>query len=159
VNNTVDLIWLQRDRQQPEDLIQLWEDYRFMAHCESIWSRANPAPVTRKDWNRAQQILLAQKVTRTTIQILEAIACIQNRQAWLLFKLHILMDFSWNDLRTAICSLRSFNGQELLLANLPWISIRCMFQEQIDSVRWTLICGAMRSMDRITHGAVAPWMV
>jgi hypothetical protein len=81
VNNTVDFVCLQRDRQQPEDLIQLWEDYRFMAHCESMWSRANPAPVTWKVWNRAQQILLAQKVTRTTIQILEAIACVQNHQA------------------------------------------------------------------------------
>jgi hypothetical protein len=79
-----------------------------------------------------------------------------------LFKIHFLLDFSWDELRTAICSLRSFIGdkEEGLLTKLLIVALDpTLFPVPFDSIVWGLACGSLRVMQRILRGELGKYIV
>ncbi|KAJ7821022.1 hypothetical protein B0H14DRAFT_3146902 [Mycena olivaceomarginata] len=141
------LNWLKRSRPLPEDLIRLWEDYRFMSSCEFIWQKSGTRGgwLTKKDRSRYQRVLSA---SPSLIRVLQAIECCREIT---LFEIHILLDFSWDELRMVICSLCSLMGNErkdiekVLLVALEVFPAR-------DSISWDLACGSMRALWQILEG-------
>ncbi|KAF7377491.1 AAA-16 domain-containing protein [Mycena sanguinolenta] len=108
------LNWLKKIQPLPEDLIQVWQEYRFMHYFEII-AAPKPDQVTQEDWNRSYQVL--SQASPSLLRILRARTLINDDDhKYLLFRIHLLLDISWDELRMAICSLRSFRDGEI--ANL-----------------------------------------
>jgi hypothetical protein len=153
-------ICLQESQPLPEDLIQLWEDYQFMAYCEQIWIDAQfedrQFEVTSSDRDHSYQIL--SQASPSLIRILQAIRFIP----WdglipsgYLFKIHFRLDFSWNELRTVISSLRSLihdEGEELMRKLLIVSLDPTLFPVHFDLIMHDLACGSLRVIQRILRG-------
>jgi hypothetical protein len=130
-----------------------------MAYCESIWSHDDLDQVTRGDWDNTSQTLL--QASPALITILQAINFIQDRKSLLLLKIHLLLDFSWSELRIEICFLHLFTGHGWFIANLFTIAqAPTLFPAPFDSIMHDLACGALRVNQKILHGEVtqALWM-
>ncbi|KAJ7857643.1 hypothetical protein B0H14DRAFT_686406 [Mycena olivaceomarginata] len=115
------LAWLKKTQPLAGDLIQLWEDYHFMLHCEEVWVNllwfSSDIQVTAQDRDQAYWILLL--VSPSLIKILQATEVIFPESNSILFRLHIIFNFSWEELRAVICSLRSLlppEGDRILQA-------------------------------------------
>ncbi|KAF8201233.1 hypothetical protein K438DRAFT_641333 [Mycena galopus ATCC 62051] len=161
-HQTIDMVidWLKRSQPLSEALIQLWEDYRFMQYCQIRWfrceSRFHKTPqITPEDWNQGKQILL--QAPPSLIKILQAIVCITSCQ--LLLNLHVLLGFSWDELRMAICPLLPFISQGTLIANLLIVAKDpTAFPIDFHSIARNLTCGAFRVMLQIVNGEAASWV-
>ncbi|KAJ7878781.1 hypothetical protein B0H14DRAFT_1628944 [Mycena olivaceomarginata] len=70
----------------PADLVELWEDYRYMCYTGTP-SRQRTVYVLGVD----------RSTSGDTVRLLD---------------IHVLLDVSWNDLRAAICSLRPIIGED-----------------------------------------------
>jgi hypothetical protein len=153
-NIIVILICFQKSQPQPKDLIQLWEDYQFMDYCEQIWIQDREPEVTWSDWDHCSQIL--SQTSPSCIRILQAIKFI-SRPSYNLFKIHFLLDFSWDELRTAICFLRSpMRDEEELLPTLSIVALDpSLFPPPFDSIMWDLACGSLRVMQQIIRGELS----
>ncbi|KAJ6509809.1 hypothetical protein DFH09DRAFT_1435590 [Mycena vulgaris] len=103
------IIWLKKCSAPPAPVIELWQNYRFIIHCDSIFKhRQIPAP--RGFSNAACHAILSQSP-----ELLRVI------QAWWVWDatychpmglLHIrrLLDIPWDELEASIGPLRSFPG-------------------------------------------------
>jgi hypothetical protein len=72
----------------------------------------------------------------------------------LILKIHTLMDFSWDELRMAFCSLRSLmlhEGEELIRI-MPIVALDMALSRA--PFLWDLTCGCLRVMQRILSGEV-----
>jgi hypothetical protein len=136
----------------PEDLIQLWEDYRFMNDCEQRWNEGGELEVTGADRDHCSQIL--SQASPTLVRILHAIGFIilQGDDAWVLFQIHFFLNFSWEELRTAMCSLHPLihDKEEGLLSKLMIVALDpTLFPVPFDLIMWDLACGSLHVMQQI----------
>jgi hypothetical protein len=72
----------------------------------------------------------------------------------LMFKLHILLDVSWDELRLAVCSLRLLmgHGGDRFIKSMPKVALGLtLFPVHLP---WDLTCGCMRVMRQILSGEV-----
>ncbi|KAF7369281.1 WD40 repeat-like protein [Mycena venus] len=148
------LHWLKKSLPPREDLIQLWEDYRFMLHCAKIWSDGIEILFTRTVRDFYCQILSS--APPPLIKILQAVKCMDRKSYSLLFQIHILLDFSWDKLRTAICSLRSLIGEEEEPINNVWIVANdpTVFPVRFESMMLDLARGSLSVIRQIFNGQV-----
>ncbi|KAJ7899401.1 hypothetical protein B0H13DRAFT_796377 [Mycena leptocephala] len=148
------LNWLKKSQPQPKDLIQLWEDYRFMNDCEQRWDEGGELEVTGADRDHCSQIL--SQASPSLIRIIQAIRLIPtNVYATHLLKIHFLLDFSWDELRTTICSLRLLVGEEgegLLIKLFHVLLDPTLFPVPFDLIMWDLACGSLHVMQQILRG-------
>jgi hypothetical protein len=143
----------QKGQPLAEDLIQLWEDYQFMDHFELIWYKDRQLEDTWSDRNYCHQILL--QSSPSLIKILQAIKFLQRDGDSLLFQIHFLLDFSWDELRTSICSLRSLihNEEDELLIKLLIVALDpTLFPVPFDLIMWDFACGSLHVMQQILRG-------
>jgi hypothetical protein len=139
----------------PEDLIQLWEDYLFMDSCEEIWTYGRDLEITWSDQDHCRQIL--SQASPSLVRILHAIRFIllQGDDTWVLFQIHFFLNFSWDELRTAICSLRPLihEKEEGLLNTLSTVALDpTLFLLPFDLIMWDLACGSLHVMQQILRG-------
>jgi hypothetical protein len=145
----------------PTHLIQLWEDYRFMVHCETIWCQDNrrKIQVTEKDRDHCHQIL--SQVSPSLLRILQSINFItyplhhvDYSTQLLIFKIHALLDFSWDELRVAFCSLRSLIGHERVrfIRKMPTVAFDMTLSPA--DLFWDLTNGYLHVLRRIISGEV-----
>jgi hypothetical protein len=125
-----------------------------MDYCEQIWTQHDNIQITAQDRNHCSGILL--QASFSLIRILQAIRFIQ---FGLLFKLHFLLDFSWDELRTMICSLRSLTVCEEeergFIRNVSVVALDpILFPVPFDLIMRDLACGYLRVMQRILRGEV-----
>jgi hypothetical protein len=152
------IICFQKSQPLAEDIIQLWEDYQFMNYCDQIWYQGRDE-VIWSDREHCSQIL--SQASPSLIKILQAIRFCPSGFR-LLFKIHLMFDFSWDELRTAICSLRS-----LVCEKERWlireVSIDALnptrFQVPFDSIMWDLACGSLCAMQRILGGELDNYLM
>jgi hypothetical protein len=79
----------------------------------------------------------------------------RENSSWVLFEIHFLLDFSWDELRMAICSLSSliYNEEDGLLSKLLIVALDpILFSVPFDLIVWDLACGSLRVMQRILWG-------
>jgi hypothetical protein len=142
----------QKSQPLPEDLIRLWEDYQFMHSCSLIWHRGRKLEVISADQNRCCQIF--SRAAFPLIRILQVIRLLSQDQDPLLFIIHFLLDLSWDELRTVICSLRGENLEgKGLLKKVSMVALDpTLFPVPFDLIMWDLVCGFIRVMQRILRG-------
>ncbi|KAJ6482451.1 hypothetical protein C8R45DRAFT_1001497 [Mycena sanguinolenta] len=132
-----------------------------MHYFESMWKSKDKSvqdQVTREDWNRSQQIL--SQVSPSLVRILQAGSLIGNHQLQgLLFEIHLLLDVSWDELRTTICSLRSFTDEKMLLATLVVARQSAPNLAHFDTIMSDLACGVIRVIQQIVRGELSPSLI
>jgi hypothetical protein len=148
------VIWIcfQKSQPLPEDLIQLWEDYQFMNYCEQIWYRNRGLEVTCLDRDHCSRIL---SQAPSLIKILQVIKILQGDITPPLFQIHFMLDFSWDELRTAICSLCSLvcDEEEGFLSKLLNVALDpTIFPVHFDLIMWNSACNSLRVMQQIFRG-------
>jgi hypothetical protein len=148
-------IYFQKSQPQPKDLIQLWEDYQFIDYCEQIWIEDRALEVTWSDRDHCSHIL--SQASPTLVRILHTIRFIilQWHDTWVLCQIHFLLNFSWDELRTAICSLRSLihDKEEGILNTLSTVALDpTLFPLPFDLIMWDLACGSLHVMQQILRG-------
>jgi hypothetical protein len=124
-----------------------------MAYCEQIWYQDSrrQTQVTEEDRGHCHEIL--SQVSPSLIRILQAIKFITYAQI-LIHKTHILLDFSWDELRVAFRSLRLLIGHEGdgLIRIMPKVAFDMAFSRE--ALLSDLTCGCLRVMRRILSGEV-----
>ena len=76
-----------------------------------------------------------------------------------MIEIHFLLEFSWDKLRTVICSLRTLVDKEELEAEPiknMWIVANdpTVFPVQFESMVWDLTCGSLRVIRQMLRGEV-----
>ncbi|KAJ6551270.1 hypothetical protein B0H19DRAFT_1157061 [Mycena capillaripes] len=156
------LDWLKRSQSLPEDLVHLWEDYCFMSHYESILHgqrEFNGIQVTEKDWDHYRQMLL--QASPSFLRIFRAIPFVHGwTQGWTscLLSVRMQLNISWDELRIALCFLRSLKDQDggdlegfimkVLIVALDHTLLPCNF----DSMMWDLACSTLYAMLQVVRG-------
>ncbi|KAJ7918032.1 hypothetical protein B0H13DRAFT_308633, partial [Mycena leptocephala] len=157
----VDMVleWLKQNQPLATDLIQLWEAYHFMAYYERVWYQGSGREnqVTEEDRGHCHQIL--SQVSPSLLRILQTIKFITYpayhpyyHPEALILKIHALLNFSWDELRMAFCSLRSLigYGEEGLIRNMPIVAFDMVISPA--HLLWDLACSCLRVMRRILSG-------
>ncbi|KAJ7757355.1 hypothetical protein DFH07DRAFT_460273 [Mycena maculata] len=148
------LDWLKKFRPLPDDSIRLWDDYRFMFYCAALWV-INP-----RRTNTAQNtVALALRASPQLLRILQAYAVLYRtpgEDLWL--KIRLLLDFSWDELRTIIRSLRPVTDDRL--RELPsLVSDPTLFPNfHVDSILSDLGRGRLTLMEKLIRGE-ADWNI
>jgi hypothetical protein len=101
------------------------------------------------------------QVSPSLLRILQAITFISYDSTTLrfylptlIFKIHTLLNFSWDELRMAFCSLRSLilhEGEELIRI-MPIVALDMVISPA--HLLWDLTCGGLGVMRRILSGEV-----
>ncbi|KAJ7165547.1 hypothetical protein C8R43DRAFT_986762 [Mycena crocata] len=98
------LDWL-KAQQSPEDLIQQWEDYHLMAVFDNICAEA--AREARDNEKEMQGILRVFETSPQLTRIIHAYRLLITGNFFAtLFEIRLALDYSWEELRLAICPLR-----------------------------------------------------
>jgi hypothetical protein len=124
-----------------------------MLLCEAIWNackRTEPKPVLHT-FPELLSVTSPQLIT-----ILRAFACTSN-WGYSLLQLHILLNISWDDLRSVICALRTNVGQdEQRLRALFFFasSLALPADPNFDSTIWGFAQGGLQVMKRIFAGEI-----
>ncbi|KAJ6551280.1 hypothetical protein B0H19DRAFT_1378054 [Mycena capillaripes] len=152
------LDWLKKSQPLPDDIIRVWEDYHFMSYCESEWDKPK-IQVTGKDWSRYHQVL--SQASPSLLKILRAIPLVVHYgMTSHLFKTRLLLDFSWDEMRTAFSSLRSLkdqDGGEDFIRKVSNVALdRGLLPWSFDSMMWDFACGALHALQQIVRGEVDP---
>jgi hypothetical protein len=125
-----------------------------MDNCEQMWLHGRKLEgLTGSDRDRCSQIL--SRASPTLIQILQTIEFLHYNGSSLLFQIHLLLDFSWDELKTVICSLRLLIGDEgegLLTKLFHVLLDSTLFPVPFDLIMLDLACGSLRLMQRILKG-------
>ncbi|KAF7372914.1 NACHT domain-containing protein [Mycena sanguinolenta] len=125
--------WLQNSPSVPTNVIQLWEDYAFMLSIDNMHRYGNIAPFVKHIVSPSPELL----------RILLSMGFI----SWGIWELPTILDLTWTDLRTTLCSLRSqLVGDDHALpihqpqVDYPWVArdlalhlIRMMVKNHIDT--------------------------
>ncbi|KAF7334873.1 putative nwd2 protein [Mycena sanguinolenta] len=85
--------WLKKSPLAPTDVIQLWEDYAFMFSIGTIYAHIRCDPSVEHIVSPSPELL-------RILVLMGFLRC----QLW---ELPTKFDFTWTDLRTALCSIRS----------------------------------------------------
>jgi hypothetical protein len=129
-----------------------------MNYCEEIWNEGTDLELTSSDLDHCSQIL--SQAFSSLMRILQAMTFIP-LGLYQLFKIHFLLDLSWDELRTTICSLRPLDneGEGLMqkLLSVPLASTP--FLVPVDSVMWDFACGSLRVMQRTLRGKLDKYIV
>jgi hypothetical protein len=126
-----------------------------MLRCEDIWFIGKKIQVSRQDRDRAYWILSL--VSPSLLRILQATELISRQSHFILFRLHIIFNFSWEELRAVICSLRPLlgtKGDQILRAIYIVALDPTLFAQHSDSLLWDKVSGSLRFMLQILHGEV-----
>ncbi|KAJ7097696.1 hypothetical protein C8R44DRAFT_369215 [Mycena epipterygia] len=106
------LAWLKKIEPRPDTLIQLWKDYHFMLLCDSMWMEEKKFMGwgTNMDLQNCREVL--SKAPPQLLKILHAYRLVPDdtMEYLSLFNIHFLLDLSWDELRKAICPLRTLMG-------------------------------------------------
>lgn len=134
-----------------------------MVYCETIWCQnaRRRIEVTEDDRDHCHQTLL--QVSPSLTRILQLIPFITYPSEsfhpyyyaeLLIFKIHVLLDFSWDELRMAFCSLRSLIGHEGdgFTRNMPIIALDMALSPA--PILWELTHSCLCVMRRIISGEV-----
>ncbi|KAJ7445938.1 hypothetical protein B0H11DRAFT_2249115 [Mycena galericulata] len=139
--------WLKKFPVLCEDVIPSSEDYRFMLLCEQAWN-APPTELSKiQNLDKYHQVLL--QVSPQLIRILRACKFFPIELTNILYRLHHLLDLSWDELRLTICSLRELVGedtdrlQELFAFTL---NSTLIVEHNFDSIVRDLVWGALYSI-------------
>jgi hypothetical protein len=119
-----------------------------MVDCEEIWGQGQELEVNSSDQDHCSWIL--SQASPSLIRILQAIKFLQ-RKGCSLFQIHFLLNFSWDELRTSICSLRSLihdEGEELLRKLLITTLDPTLFPVPFDLIMWDLACSSLHVMQQ-----------
>ncbi|KAJ7737215.1 hypothetical protein B0H14DRAFT_497334 [Mycena olivaceomarginata] len=161
------LDWLKQDRPIPKDLIQVWEDYDFMLYCELAWKLETEIEVTAEDWDQSHKILL--QASPSLIRILQAVFLIQppptdhdiypevmHTKETFLCKIHMMLNISWGELRTVLCSLRPLiHGGEQLIKTMLIVALDpTLFPPCFDSILWALACGSLNAIQQLLSSEI-----
>jgi hypothetical protein len=123
-----------------------------MDYCEQMWSGDRELEITSSDWDHCRQIL--SQASPSLIRILQVIRVITPSDINLL-RIHFLLDFSWDELIMAICSLRSFihDKEEGLLTKLMIVALDLtLFPVPFDMIMWDLACSSLHVIQQILRG-------
>jgi hypothetical protein len=125
-----------------------------MNSCEKIWLQAKEIGIeaTSSDREHCSRIL---SQAPSLIKILQVIKFLQGDITPPLFQIHFMLDFSRDELRTAICSLRSLicDEEEGFLSKLLNVALDpTIFPVHFDLIMWELVCKSLRVMQRILNG-------
>jgi hypothetical protein len=121
-----------------------------MYYCEQRWTHASILKVTQSDQDHCRQIL--SQASPSLIRILQTIKVLQG---WGLLTIHFLLDFSWDELRTVICSLCSLmhNEREVLIRKLFIVALDpAHFPMPFGSIMWDLACVSLCFMQQTLRG-------
>ncbi|KAF7369733.1 NACHT domain-containing protein [Mycena venus] len=101
------LYWLKKFSSMPEGLIHLWEDYSFMGLCDEAWSGFESTDEQQSD-------ICHDILTQTSPQLIRILYAYRALSTagmptlyWYLFRIHFCLGLSWEELRAAICPLRT----------------------------------------------------
>ncbi|KAJ7489213.1 hypothetical protein FB451DRAFT_1224054 [Mycena latifolia] len=132
--------WLQKMNPPPDDLIQFWRDCEFMLLCDEVWSRTVLATcrpsVQLPSINLSPQILRILHAYQSLTYVSGGTLTIQ----YPIKAMHLLLELSWDELRTAIYSLA-----QLLIST---------FVSDLTPVRLDMARGFLRLVKRIETGEV-----
>jgi hypothetical protein len=122
-----------------------------------IWLHAKEIGLEATSSDRDHCSRILSQASSSLIRIVQAIRFIPPYfyGAILLLKIHFLLDFSWDELRIAICSLRSLicdEGKDLMRKLLIVALDPTFFPVPFDSLMWDLAHGSLRVMQRILRG-------
>ncbi|KAJ6587260.1 hypothetical protein B0H10DRAFT_815224 [Mycena sp. CBHHK59/15] len=115
---TMDAIisWLNKISPLSQDLVNLWGDYRFMVFfnhiCWDLHDFNNLGSLPEQD---CLQVLCQVIECPLLARILHAYmwgAIDGDESGFSLFEAHVLLDVSWDDMRTAVCRLRPIIGRD-----------------------------------------------
>jgi hypothetical protein len=109
--------------------------------------------VTGSDQDHCSQILL--QASPSLIRILQAIRFLEQHRYSPLSQIHFLLNFSWDALRMAICSLRSlrYDDEEVPLTKLGIVALDpTLFPVPFDLIMWDLACGSLSVMQQRVRG-------
>jgi hypothetical protein len=126
-----------------------------MNSCEEVWYQDRELEVVSSDWDHCSQIL--SQACPSPIRILQAIKFISPEWHYRrhMLKIHFLLNLSWDELRTAICSLRPLihNKEEGLLNTLSTVALDpTLFPLPFDLIMWDLACSSLHVMQQILRG-------
>ncbi|KAF7330605.1 NACHT domain-containing protein [Mycena sanguinolenta] len=149
------LNWLKKSQPFPEDLIQVWREYRFMQYFASVAACIAPTQVNQVDQNRSYQVL--SQASPLLLRILQAGTSI-NPYMPLLFQIHFFLDISWNELRTAICSLRSFMDSEIVILFIV-AKKSATIAANFNSLVLDFTRGALRFVQKVLRAEFPRWIM
>jgi hypothetical protein len=124
-----------------------------MHYCDSIWSNGEKVQIIRKSRRDYWQIL--SQASPSLNRILQATEIIPWDGNSLLFKIHLLLNFSWAELRTTICPLRSLISGHMGEPDgkLSTVALDLdFFPSRLDSLLQDLTSGSLRVIRRILKG-------
>ncbi|KAJ7489211.1 hypothetical protein FB451DRAFT_1362173 [Mycena latifolia] len=132
----------------PEDLIRFWRDCEFMLLCDEVWSRT--ARATRRPSAQLPSINISPQILRI-LQAYHVIGTSIGITTCPIFAIHLLLELSWDELRTAICPLRTLIGEDKdSLAQL----LISTFVSDLTPVRSDMARGFLCLVKRIETGEV-----
>jgi hypothetical protein len=127
-----------------------------MVYCETIWFQDSREriQVTEEDRDHCHQIF--SQVSPSLLRILQTIKFItySGHYLHLIFKIHALLNFSWDELRVAFRSLRSLIGHEGdgLIRIMPKVALEMSLSPV--HLLWDLTRCCLRVMRRIISSEV-----
>ncbi|KAJ7085046.1 hypothetical protein C8R44DRAFT_862213 [Mycena epipterygia] len=149
--------WLEEILPRPQGLLELWEDYAFMLRCDEVWkSTREHLPFHEHKYGE-----ILSKVPLQLLGILRACTITKGNYWFIhtssLVRIHFLLDFSWDELKKAICPLRKIMDKypgkldELLTyASDPRLYLKAA------SIVWDLSRGYLRVMRSLLDYKL-PW--
>jgi hypothetical protein len=131
-----------------------------MDYWEKTWTHGEDLEITWSDQDHCRQIL--SQASPSLIRVLQPIRFLTQDESPLLFTIHFLLNLSWDELRTAICSLSSpiWDEEEELLTKLSIVALDpTLFPVRFDLIMWDLTCGSLRIMQRIVRGELDQYIL
>lgn len=164
-------MWLQRIDPTALGLIQVWEDYQFIAICDEVWTSFMPESddcrnlrrTSSKIQNSSQMLLRGSPQLVRILCAYRAIYClaivIHAPFDVPLFRVRLLLDLSWDELRKAICPVHTIMGTD-------WDGLRQLLSSRLDpgpssnfhcdSILWDLTSSTLRLLKQVIPGEVNP---
>jgi hypothetical protein len=107
-----EFICMQKIQPVPTHLIHLWEDYRFMLWCGSVWRSTleeEDEGTTPESQNNHQQLLQMSPRLLGILHAFKLVHIVDSPPS--LFEARLLLNLSWPEMRMEICPLRGAIGE------------------------------------------------
>ncbi|KAJ6598347.1 hypothetical protein DFH09DRAFT_56940 [Mycena vulgaris] len=134
-----------------------------MLLCDSVWG-----PLTtdvnwfkEPEWELINHQIFSQLFSQTPVQLMRILDAymLYNIGGTCLFHVGLLLDYSWDELRTAICPLRRIIGEdERALEDLFFCAANSTLLRELhtDAILWELATRCIRRMMKLAAGEL-PW--